>query len=262
MALQTRPGRPRPRRPASSADHGLEGEGHVGARVAVGHRVDVEPVDVGLVQPERVPVAPHDGAQVVGAEGRRGGHGGDANLCAVREGLPGPSTAASPQEGSPHGICVRICGKKPSFGMNVSHSHRRTKRRWNPNVQRVRALVDGAPKRLHVCTSCIRAGKVTKPPRRTYEPSHDLTPARPHGQSPCRVPADPAQSPGAERRRRAARPCRSRAAARLPEPAGRRICPWSAAGRRQVTPPNPRGAATRGARAARPCSSRTDGSRR
>ena len=38
-----------------------------------------------------------------------------------------------------------ICGKKPSFGMNVSHSHRRTKRRWNPNVQRVRALVDGAP---------------------------------------------------------------------------------------------------------------------
>ena len=39
-----------------------------------------------------------------------------------------------------------ICGKKPSFGMNVSHSHRRTKRRWNPNVQRVRALVDGAPK--------------------------------------------------------------------------------------------------------------------
>ncbi len=64
-----------------------------------------------------------------------------------------------------------ICGKKPSFGMNVSHSHRRTKRRWNPNVQRVRALVDGAPKRLHVCTSCIRAGKVTKPLRRNYQPS-------------------------------------------------------------------------------------------
>ncbi|HEX3946060.1 MAG TPA: L28 family ribosomal protein, partial [Acidimicrobiales bacterium] len=39
-------------------------------------------------------------------------------------------------------------------------------RRWDPNIQRVRALVDGAPKRLHVCTSCIRAGKVTKPPRR------------------------------------------------------------------------------------------------
>jgi large subunit ribosomal protein L28 len=65
-------------------------------------------------------------------------------------------------------VC-EICGKKPSFGMNVSHSHRRTKRRWNPNVQRVRALVDGAPKRLHVCTSCIRAGKVTKPRRRNFE---------------------------------------------------------------------------------------------
>ena len=52
--------------------------------------------------------------------------------------------------------------------MNVSHSHRRTKRRWNPNVQRVRALVNGAPKRLHVCTSCIRAGKVTKPVRRNF----------------------------------------------------------------------------------------------
>jgi len=46
--------------------------------------------------------------------------------------------------------------------MNISHSHRRTKRRWYPNVQRVRALVNGAPRRLYVCTSCIRAGKVAK----------------------------------------------------------------------------------------------------
>ena len=62
-------------------------------------------------------------------------------------------------------VC-EICGKRPSFGMNVSHSHRRTKRRWNPNIQRVRALVNGTPTHLHVCTSCIRAGKITKPPRR------------------------------------------------------------------------------------------------
>jgi large subunit ribosomal protein L28 len=46
--------------------------------------------------------------------------------------------------------------------MSVSHSHRRTKRRWNPNVQRVRALVKGAPKRMYVCTSCIKAGKIVK----------------------------------------------------------------------------------------------------
>ncbi|HET9722560.1 MAG TPA: 50S ribosomal protein L28 [Actinomycetota bacterium] len=55
-----------------------------------------------------------------------------------------------------------ICGKKPFFGMQVSHSHRRTKRRWNPNVQRVRAVVNGAPKRVNACTSCIKAGKVQR----------------------------------------------------------------------------------------------------
>ena len=58
-------------------------------------------------------------------------------------------------------IC-EVCGKKPSFGMSVSHSHRRTKRRWNPNIQRVRAVVNGSHKRLDVCTSCIKAGKVQK----------------------------------------------------------------------------------------------------
>ena len=68
-------------------------------------------------------------------------------------------------------VC-EICGKQPGFGMNLSHSHRRTKRRWNPNIQRVRALVNGAPRRLNVCTSCIRAGKVTKPPRRLYQASN------------------------------------------------------------------------------------------
>ena len=55
-----------------------------------------------------------------------------------------------------------ICGKGPGFGNNVSHSHRRTRRRWNPNVQRIRAMVDGTPKRIYVCTSCIKAGKITR----------------------------------------------------------------------------------------------------
>jgi large subunit ribosomal protein L28 len=58
-----------------------------------------------------------------------------------------------------------VCGKKPSFGKSVSHSHRRTNRRWNPNIQRVRAVVGGSTKRIDVCTSCIRAGKVTKASR-------------------------------------------------------------------------------------------------
>ena len=59
-------------------------------------------------------------------------------------------------------VC-EVCGKKPQFGVRLSHSHRRTKRRWNPNVQKVRAIVNGSPKRLHVCTSCLKAGKVQKP---------------------------------------------------------------------------------------------------
>ena len=62
-------------------------------------------------------------------------------------------------------VC-ELCGKGPGFGMNVSHSHRRTKRRFDPNIQKVRALVAGTPRRLYVCTSFIRAGKVVKPPRR------------------------------------------------------------------------------------------------
>jgi len=63
-------------------------------------------------------------------------------------------------------VC-EVCKKHPSWGMSVSHSHVRTKRRWNPNIQRVRALINGSPKRLYVCTSCIRAGKVTKVSRGT-----------------------------------------------------------------------------------------------
>ncbi len=55
-----------------------------------------------------------------------------------------------------------ICKKKPFFGKRVSHSHHRTNRRWNPNIQRVRALVNGSPKRLNVCTKCLKAGKVTR----------------------------------------------------------------------------------------------------
>jgi len=56
-----------------------------------------------------------------------------------------------------------ICGKRPGFGMSVSHSHRRTHRRWTPNIQTVRTRVEGGNrKRLKVCTSCLKAGKVTR----------------------------------------------------------------------------------------------------
>lgn len=57
-----------------------------------------------------------------------------------------------------------VCGKGPGFGMSVSHSHRRTRRRWNPNIQPVRTRINGGrtPKRLQVCTSCLKAGKVVR----------------------------------------------------------------------------------------------------
>ncbi len=57
-----------------------------------------------------------------------------------------------------------VCGKGPVFGNNVSFSHRRTRRRFNPNIQTVRAMVGGNRnrKRMNVCTSCIKAGKVVR----------------------------------------------------------------------------------------------------
>jgi large subunit ribosomal protein L28 len=67
-----------------------------------------------------------------------------------------------PEEITVASVCD-ICGKSPGFGNNVSHSHRRTPRRWNPNVQTVRALVaPGTRRRITVCTSCLKAGKVTR----------------------------------------------------------------------------------------------------
>lgn len=55
-----------------------------------------------------------------------------------------------------------ICGKKPIFGKRVSHSHRRTPRRWNVNIQKIRAVVDGSPKTINVCTNCIKSNKVIR----------------------------------------------------------------------------------------------------
>ncbi len=55
-----------------------------------------------------------------------------------------------------------MCGKKPATGNNVSHSMRHTKRRWLPNLQRVRVATAKGNTHLRVCTSCIKAGKITK----------------------------------------------------------------------------------------------------
>lgn len=59
-------------------------------------------------------------------------------------------------------VC-EICGKKPVVGFNVSHAHNRTKKRWYPNLQKVRVDQNGQARRMRVCTSCIKSGKVVKP---------------------------------------------------------------------------------------------------
>ncbi len=59
-------------------------------------------------------------------------------------------------------IC-HSCSKGPSFGNSRSHSMVATRRRFDPNLQKVRILVNGAaPRRVYVCTRCLKAGKVTK----------------------------------------------------------------------------------------------------
>ncbi|MCR4398844.1 MAG: 50S ribosomal protein L28 [Firmicutes bacterium] len=55
-----------------------------------------------------------------------------------------------------------VCGRTISVGHLVSHSNVKTKRTWSPNIQRVRALVNGSPRRLYVCTRCLKAGKVIR----------------------------------------------------------------------------------------------------
>jgi large subunit ribosomal protein L28 len=70
-----------------------------------------------------------------------------------------------------------VCGKGTVFGNNVSHAHNVTSRTWEPNLQKVRALVDGRVRRISVCTRCLRSGKVVKAPVRNYKPE-EAAPAK------------------------------------------------------------------------------------
>lgn len=55
-----------------------------------------------------------------------------------------------------------ICDKSRIFGNQVSFSHRKSRRSWSPNVQTVRAVVNGTTKKLNVCTKCLKSGKVER----------------------------------------------------------------------------------------------------
>jgi len=55
-----------------------------------------------------------------------------------------------------------ICGKGPAVGHRISHAHNVTKRRWLPNLISTRTIVNGSPRRVRVCSHCLKAGKVVK----------------------------------------------------------------------------------------------------
>jgi len=55
-----------------------------------------------------------------------------------------------------------VCGKIRAVGNNVSHSNRKTKRVFKPNLQRIRIVTERGNKKTYVCTRCIRSGKITK----------------------------------------------------------------------------------------------------
>jgi large subunit ribosomal protein L28 len=55
-----------------------------------------------------------------------------------------------------------ICGKRPNTGHTISHAHNISKRRWLPNLQKIRIEIDGKPRRAYVCTQCIKGGKAKK----------------------------------------------------------------------------------------------------
>lgn len=71
-------------------------------------------------------------------------------------------------------IC-EICGKKPAAGRTIKRRGLSRKkggvglkitginlRRFLPNLKTVRAIVNGAPKRIRVCVKCLKAGKIKK----------------------------------------------------------------------------------------------------
>jgi len=74
-------------------------------------------------------------------------------------------------------VC-EICGKKPIFGHSISHAHNVINRKFNPNLQTVRANVNGTVKKISVCTACLKAGKVQKATK-YRKPRPEPTPPQP-----------------------------------------------------------------------------------
>jgi large subunit ribosomal protein L28 len=58
-------------------------------------------------------------------------------------------------------VC-EVCGKRPITGHNISHANNKTPRRWYPNLQRARVVVNGVVRRIRVCAQCIKSNRVAK----------------------------------------------------------------------------------------------------
>jgi large subunit ribosomal protein L28 len=80
-------------------------------------------------------------------------------LCART--LPSTQDGQVTKESMMSKVCA-VCGKSPAAGRNVSHSHRVTNRMFRPNIQKVKVVVDGSPKKMNVCTRCLKSGAVKK----------------------------------------------------------------------------------------------------
>jgi large subunit ribosomal protein L28 len=90
--------------------------------------------------------------------------GGGGRICAESDSLDALRVIRSPpgdEEELMAKVC-EICGKKPVVGRTISHAHNVGPRRFEPNLQLVRALINGATRRIRVCTRCLRSGKITK----------------------------------------------------------------------------------------------------
>ena len=76
-------------------------------------------------------------------------------------GVMSPEGSNKPKGGAMMAKCA-ICDKSVHFGNNVSHSHRKTSKMWRSNVKSVKVKVNGGAKKMYVCTSCLKSGKVER----------------------------------------------------------------------------------------------------
>ena len=74
-------------------------------------------------------------------------------------------------------IC-HYCQKGPTTGNLVSHSNIKTRTRWLPNLQRMKAVIAGTTQTVKACTRCIRSGKVIRPIKRVYQAPTSATSPR------------------------------------------------------------------------------------